>query len=373
MWLGRVAFGRKDYLSDTVNDVCKWQLVFLAEMFYTFLIIFEFLIFTNMKIRFIALATLLVSSQLVSAQITETESALRTQSADSVDGWKFGGVASVNASQTSLTNWVGGGQNSISINGAFNTFANYKNGKNTWDNTLDIGYGLMQQGKDADFRKTDDRLDFSSKFGREMRKSLYYAAMLSFKTQMDNGYNYVDDTTKKKISALLAPAYVVGAIGLDYKPNGHFSAFLAPVTLKYTIVNDQVLADAGSYGVDKAEFDDNGNLLKHGKKSRGEFGGYLRLLFTKNDFKAEALKNLSITSKADFFSNYAHNPQNIDVSWETQIAMKVNKYITVNVSTHLIYDDDIDVPVGTYEDGSIRFSKRVQFKEIAGVGIMYQF
>lgn len=327
----------------------------------------------KMKIRFIALVALVGCSQIVSAQITDAESALRKQNADTVNGWKIGGVASVNASQTSLTNWVGGGQNSISINGAFNSFANYKNGKNSWDNTLDLGYGLMQQGKDADFRKTDDRLDFSSKYGREMRKSLYYAVMLNFKTQMDNGYDYVDDTTKNKISAFLAPAYVVGAIGLDYKPNSYFSAFLAPVTLKYTIVNDQDLADAGSYGVDKAEFDENGNLLKHGKKSRGEFGGYLRILFSKNDFEAEALKNLSITSKADFFSNYTNNPQNIDVSWETQIAMKVNKYITVNVSTHLIYDDDIDVPVGVNDDGTTKFSKRVQFKEIAGVGIMYQF
>lgn len=335
-----------------------------------------------MKVKLIAVAALVGCAQFVSGQVTDAEAALRTNTADSVDGWKVKGVASLNATQTSLTNWVGGGQNSISINGAFNMQANYKMGKSSWDNTLDLGYGLMKQGEDADFRKTDDRIDFSSKYGYQAYKSLYYAALASFKSQMTNGYNYIDDTTKQKISAFLAPAYVIGALGIDYKPNSYFSAFVAPLTLKYTIVNDQDLADAGAFGVSAAEYkeitDSTGvvlsrTLVKSGKKSRGEFGGYLRLMFSKSDFKAEALKNLSITSKADFFSNYLHNPQNIDVSWETQIAMKVNKYITVSVSTHLIYDDDIDVPVGTNPDGTTKFSKRIQFKEIAGVGIMYNF
>lgn len=321
-----------------------------------------------MKKRVILFATILLTVHQLNAQITEAESALRSKNQDTTSGWKFNGVVTLTASQTSLTNWVGGGQNSVSINGKFSGSANYRNEKNTWDNTLDLGYGIMRQGKDADFIKTDDRIDLSSKYGRELYKSLYYAAMLSFKTQMDNGYDYATDTSK--ISAFMAPAYVVGAIGVDYKPSKYWGAFLAPLTLKYTIVNDQALADAGSYGVDRAIFDEDGNLVKHGKKSRGEFGGYLRLTFNKSDFEAEILKNLSISSKADFFSNYAKNPQNVDVSWETQIAMKVNKYITLSLQTHLIYDDDINIPVGTYADGSVKYSKRVQFKEIAGVGVM---
>ena len=246
-----------------------------------------------MKVKFIAVAALVGCTQFASAQITDAEKALRSHDSDTTQGWKLGGVASLNATQTSLSHWVAGGENSISINGAFNAHANFRKGKNTWDNTLDLGYGLMKQGDIDDFRKTDDRIDFSSKYGYEAYKSLYYAAMLSFKSQMTNGYDYVNDSTKNKISSFLAPAYIIGAIGLDYKPNSYFSAFLAPLTLKYTIVNDQDLADAGSYGVDAAEYDTTGVLIKHGKKSRGEFGGYLRLLFSKSDFEAEALKNSS--------------------------------------------------------------------------------
>jgi len=90
------------------------------------------------------------------------------------------------------------------------------------------------------------------------------------------------------------------------------------------------------------------------------------------------MKNISLTTKIDLFSNYAHNPQNIDVSWETLVAMKVNKYISVNLNTHLLYDDDILIPLDRNDNGSFTDpvdmpGKRIQFKEIFGVGFSYKF
>ena len=171
-----------------------------------------------MKVKFIAVVALMGSAQLVSGQVTDGEAALRKQSSDTTQGWRKGGVISLNATQTSLTNWASGGQNSIAFNAALNLFANYRAGKSTWDNNLDLGYGLSRQGEDADFIKNDDRVEFTSKYGYEAYKSLYYAALLNFKTQMTNGYDYSTPDTAK-ISTFLAPAYLLGAIGLDYKPN----------------------------------------------------------------------------------------------------------------------------------------------------------
>ena len=83
------------------------------------------------------------------------------------------------------------------------------------------------------------------------------------------------------------------------------------------------------------------------------------------------------TTKIDLFSNYASNPQNIDVFWETLIALKVNKYISVNLNTVLLYDDDIKVPVDRNGNGLFESTEepgpRVQFKEIFGVGFSYKF
>ena len=302
-------------------------------------------------------------SILTYSQVTEAEKKLRTQATDTIMGWKKGGVVSLSLAQTSLTNWASGGQNSLAINGLFSGFANYKKGRSVWDNSLDMGYGLLKQGKNEDFRKTDDKIDLLSKYGLEAFKNFYYAALLNFKTQMTPGYNYPDVTNK--ISDLFSPAYLLLAIGLDYKPNAYFSAFIAPLTSKFTFVTDQLLSDAGAFGV------------KPGEKARSEIGGYLRAIYSRDDFTGEFLKNVSFTTKIDLFSNYADNPQNVDVSWETLIALNVNKYITVNFNTHLLYDDNIQVPYDKNGDDTIEpgetVGSKVQFKEILGVGFSYKF
>jgi hypothetical protein len=315
-----------------------------------------------MKKKFIAAAVLLsITCALTFGQVTEGEKNLRTLSADTTQGWKKGGVLGVNLAQTSLTNWAAGGQNSVAVNGLFSVFANLKKDKSVWDNSLNIGYGLLKQGKNTDFMKTDDKIDFLSKYGREAFKKFYYAALLNFKTQMAPGYNYPNDSVK--ISNLFAPAYLLFALGLDYKPNPNFSVFIAPLTVKFTFVTDKDLSAIGAFGVDT------------NKTSRSEVGGYLRAIYTKNDFKGEFMKNVSFTTKIDLFSNYAENPQNIDVSWENQIAMKVNKYISVNFNTHLLYDDNTKIKVDRNDDGVLDLvpGSRIQFKEILGVGFSYNF
>ncbi|MCZ2357623.1 MAG: DUF3078 domain-containing protein [Bacteroidia bacterium] len=326
-----------------------------------------------MTTKIFLLATITSVSLTVFAQTTEKEKNLRTQSADTTQGWRKGGILAINLAQTSLTNWAAGGDNSISINSLLSVFANYKKEKSAWDNSLDLGYGLLKQGKNAKFIKTDDKIDLLSKYGRQaFSNHWYYAGLLNFKTQMTPGYNYPNDSIK--ISTLFAPAYIIGAIGLDYKPISYFSLFIAPITTKITLVNDQTLANAGSFGVEKATYDTLGNVLTKGKKSRIELGGYLRLIFSKNDFKNEFLKNVSFTTKLDLFSNYLYHPENIDISWETLIALKVNKYISVNLTTHLLYDNDINIIIDTNGDGKPDvLGPRTQFKEILGVGFSYKF
>jgi hypothetical protein len=318
----------------------------------------------KMKMKLRIFATILFLTEfytIAPGQVIEGEKNLRTMTADTTQGWKKGGVFVANLTQTSLKNWAAGGENSFSVNGLLSVFANLKKGKSRWDNSLDIGYGLLNQGKKNVFMKTDDKIDLLSKYGREAFKNIYYAALLNFKTQMAPGYNYPNDSVK--ISTLFAPAYLLGALGMDYKPNGYFSAFVAPLTLKFTFVNDQLLSNAGAFGVTP------------GEKIKSEIGGYIRVIYSKNDFKSEFLKNVSFTTKIDLFSNYLDKPQNVDVNWETQIAMKVNKYLSVNFNTQLIYDDNVKLKVDRNNDGILDLvpGSRIQFKEILGVGFSYKF
>ena len=112
--------------------------------------------------------------------------------------------------------------------------------------------------------------------------------------------------------------------------------------------------------------------VKSGTTSRKELGGYVRLGFSKNDFKEGVFKNISVNSKLDLFSNYLENPQYVDVNWENLIGMKINDYISVSINTNLIYDYDIksiEIVDGEAQQGKAK----IQFKEILGVGFMYKF
>lgn len=281
---------------------------------------------------------------------------LSGQANDTVRYWDKSGVFSLNMSQSSFTNWAAGGQNSVALNGLINLAANYKKDMSAWDNALTIGYGKMiQKGNNLGWVKTDDRIDFQSKYGYKASEKWFYTGLASFKTQMDKGFNYPD--TDHKISDLLAPAYLLFSLGMDYKPNPQFSMFLSPLTSKNTIVMDDDLSAAGAFGVDP------------GKHFRAELGAYANLAWKKD----EIFKNVNFLTKLDLFTNYLHKPQNIDISWEALLVLKVNEFISATVNTLLLYDDDILIKVGEDSGGNPRMGKRTQFKEVIGVGLTYKF
>lgn len=269
---------------------------------------------------------------------------------DTIKNWKFDGVSSINFSQVSLTNWAAGGENSYAFNGLLNLSLNYSKNKNDWANMLDIGYGVQKQG-DQDIRKTDDHIDFLTKYGRKVSKSFFISAMLNFKTQMNEGKKYEADTSFV-ISNFLAPGYLQAAVGMEYKPNDSFYAVLAPVAGKLTMVLDDTLSARGSFGVDP------------GSKTRMELGGSVTI-----GVKKEIMKNVTFNSTLGLFSNYLEDSQNIDVDWKVLINMKINDYLSANLNTHLIYDDDIAF---IKDDGSEGGAK-TQFKELFGVGLTYKF
>lgn len=299
--------------------------------------------------------------------IAVVSSSSMAQDAAAVDtSWKTGGIIGLNFTQVSLSNWAAGGQNSISGIALFNYYANYAKGKNIWDNSIDLGYGLTQNG-DADPIKSEDKIDLATKYGRYAFKHWYYSALLGFKSQFTPGYNYPDDSTK--ISNFLAPAYITLALGMDYKPNDNFSVMIAPLTGRIIIVNDEDLADAGAYGVDPAEYNELFEKVKDGEKMRTEFGASIRALY-----KKDIIENVNLQTKLELFSNYLEDPQNIDVNWEVLISMKVNKYITATLATQLIYDDNTIIAVDNNSDGIIdEAGPRTQFKEVLGVGFSYKF
>lgn len=288
-------------------------------------------------------------------QVTEAEPELmEIPDLEIEEGWNSGGLFSLGFSQVSLTNWAAGGQNSLSGNFITNLHLTYGKGSLSWENTLDMGYGMVRQGQES-LIKTDDRIDFMSKLGFKAIDNWHYAGLLNFRTQMTPGYNYPNDSVK--ISDLLSPAYLIGAIGLDYKADSKLSLFIAPFTGKVTIVNDEVLSEAGAFGVEP------------GSNTRSEFGGYLRA-----SYKINITDDIVFQTKLDLFSNYLDKPQNLDVNWETLTMIKISKYFSVSFATHLIYDESVMIEVDTNNDGEIDYyGPRTQFKQLLNIGLSFRF
>lgn len=310
-----------------------------------------------------------------------TASSLAFGQADSISNWKTGAVINLSFSQVALKNWAGGGQNSVSVNTLVSVFANYAKGDLTWGNSLDIGYGVIQQGKDTlgnanPFVKSDDRLILISKVGYKAVDNWKYSGMLDFRTQMTSGY---DDPLAKtnKISNLLSPGTGILSLGMEYQKNDMFSIFISPLSGKFVTVFDQVLADSGSFGVDKIVYSEQGQVLSRGKNLHLEFGGFLS-----TTFKKEIMKNVFLNTKLTLFSNYLDRPENIDVNWDFLINMQVNKYITVTFGNTLIYDNNTDAfkteriaGVGGLPSTNVtkNIGPQIQLKQIFGAGLKFQF
>lgn len=272
------------------------------------------------------------------------------QESDSTKQWKTGTSGNITFSQISLTNWAPGGEDSYSFNSIFDFFANYQKGKHSWENNLTMGYGFVKIIGD-ETQKATDQIDLESKYGKSISDHWSYSAMLNFKTQFAPGYQYPEEGDRVRISDFLAPGYIITALGMNYKTGDHFSLFLSPATGKTTLVMDDDLSDAGAFGVEP------------GDKMLSEYGGFVKM-----NYDTDILKNVNFKTKIDLFSAYNNNPENIDLDWEVMINMKINKFLSTNILTRMVYDHDTKIEK---DDGTM--APMLQFKEVFGVGISYTF
>jgi hypothetical protein len=159
---------------------------------------------------------------------------------------------------------------------------------------------------------------------------------------------------------------------------------MSPVTSRFIVVNDRRLADLGSFGVDSARYyyhDSTRTLLRHGKKIQYQFGPFISFQLDK-----EIVENVNWKTRLDLYSNYLHNPQNIDIYWTSLFTLKVNTFLTASLDNELIYDDDVKfITYAKNADGSVKTdpvtgdqvvlkkTSRLQFKELIGLGFTFQF
>ncbi len=270
--------------------------------------------------------------------------------------WKRGGLASIGLSQSSFTNWAAGGISNTNITSIISLYANKKLINSTWENNLDLGFGT-QKIDNQDFRKSEDRIELNSKYGRKINDKLNYSTLLNFRSQFAQGFNYTD-TSVIYVSNIMAPSFTTISVGLDYRPLEGLSVYFSPFTSKITTVLDDQLSKQGAYGVDS------------GKRVRYELGASTSIKYQKV-FK----NNIQLRSKLDLFANF-EDVQAIDINWENLFAFQVTKLLGVSLSSTLLYDQDILIVKKVESSPGVFIEEnkpRTQFKQVLALGLTYKF
>ena len=247
---------------------------------------------------------------------------------DTTKVWTQKGNFSLLFNQSNFNNWAAGGENNLSGNVGINYDFNYKKKNVTWDNKIIASYGLVKTKNSPFEKKTDDRLELNSLFGKKAKGLWYYSAILNFKTQIAKGYIYGKDANGAEIRTettnLLSPGYLTFGPGMLWKKSNNLKFNIAPATSKITIVDsDFTVPNKGYFGVEE------------GKNLRYELGFY-----GSGYFKFNLMTNVSLENILSVYSNYIEKPQNIDLDYQINVVMKINRYLSTNLSMQAIYDDN---------------------------------
>ena len=108
------------------------------------------------------------------------------------------------------------------------------------------------------------------------------------------------------------------------------------------VVHNEFTLLGSSYGV------------AQGKTTRYELGASIN-----GYYKFNVIENVSMENILNLYSNYLEDPQNIDIDYQMNLIMKINKYLTTNVAFQAIYDDNA--------------RRAFQIRQVFGLGLNYTF
>ena len=267
--------------------------------------------------------------------------------------WRINTAVGLNLNQVSLTNWTAGGESSIAYGATFDFTASYTKDKWKWENLVHLGFGNQKIG-DGVWNKTNDQILAATNLGHQIKGPWYLGLNINFRTQFADGFALPNDSVK--VSGWMAPGYLVPALAIEYRPHDDLRLLASPISSKTVFVMDDFLSAQGAYGVDTLA------------NSSTELG-----IFISFYYKKEIVKNVTLTTLYTMFGDY-EKLQSWDINWDLTLDFKINSFLAANITTNLIYDDDIKIPVDNTGDGiKESFGPRIQFRQALGIGLTAKF
>lgn len=259
---------------------------------------------------------------------------------DSIKAWSVVGQNTLMLNQSAFSNWVAGGANNLGWQAGVNYNLTYEKDKDLWENIVILGYG-MNNTQGVGNRKTQDVINISTNYGRKISGDWYASVGAGLISQFAPGYADGNNPEAKKISNFMSPGYVNVGAGFTYKPSDNFTMTLRPANARFTFVMDKDLQWAGNYG-----------LKSDGDSMLFQFG-----FLVTAQYKVKLMENITLQNNASVFSNYLDHPERLVLSYAGILNLKVNRYISTNVTLDLLYDHNQ--------------IKKTQLKQTLGIGFAY--
>jgi len=261
--------------------------------------------------------------------------------------WKVNLKTGVNLNQASFSsNWNGGGVNSLGFLSYLNFKADYLKGKHSWDNQVDLAYGIVSNADQRFKRKSQDLIYIDTKYGYSIAEHWDVFMAINFQSQFADGYEFFTDSLnieqRTLISDFFAPAFLTFSWGVEYKPVDYFKVRFSPFAPRFTFrSNTDVDRD---YGVDP------------GKTVRTEWAAAQILA----EFNKDLAKDLNLTWRYILFANYNNfDFKTIDHRLDLALTAKITNYVNVALTGIVLYDRDQD--------------DQVQLSQALTLGLIYTF
>jgi len=286
--------------------------------------------------------TMLLVLGLLSFQLVAQDTSMGAKSDTTY--WKKEILGGLNINQAAFSgNWQGGGVNSIALGGYIKGRSNYAKANLTWDNTMDLIFGVVKN-ENEEARKSNDRIYLDSKIGYVINSHWNYYFSANFQSQFAPGYRFGPDQ-RTLISSFMNPGFLTTGMGFEYKPNSEFNLRIAPFAPRFTFVTDTELNQnvPDNYGVPL------------GKKVRYEWLASNIVA----DWNKQLAENLFLTARYQMYANYETLAfDTIDHRLDLAVTAKITNFINVSLTSISLYDIDQD--------------KKIQFSQGLALGIAFR-
>ncbi len=264
--------------------------------------------------------------------------------------WKVSGNTSLHFTQSHFSdNWAGGGENAYTGLATLTLNFNFNNQKKiTWNNSLDarLGFTTKKSDKSRVFRPNTNSLRYTTNWGYQAVKNLYYSGQINMSTQLVPNYRENSDVVQ---SDFLSPLDITIAPGVRYtiawgkKKKFTGSLNVAPLAYNIRYVDRDLLVT--NYGV------------RPGHNSSHSFGPNVTLNTGWQIFKA-----VHWSQRMFWYSNL-HLTR---VEWEHNFNFNINKLMNASLNVYPRIDD-------SSRNNKNKKGKYIMFKEYFSLGFNYNF